>query len=191
MKVTPLDLRQAQLKTSIRGYDRAEVTASLADAAGAYEHALQDQEQLRHELARVEVILAEHRGQERHLHNTLLTAQRTADEVRERAHQDAARMVREAESRVDRLLRQAQAQLEDIQREIDGLRSKRHEVESSLEGLITTLGETLEFVREQDARHRDDNILLHRPRPSDTPTQLRPATAVVPDQPDAAIRGGD
>ena len=38
------------------------------------------------------------------------------------------------------------------------------DVETSIEANITTLRNTLEFVREQEARERDDKILFHRPR---------------------------
>ena len=51
-----------------------------------------------------------------------------------------------------------------MQREIDGLRLKRRDVENSLESTIATLRNSLEFVREQDQKERDDKILLHRPR---------------------------
>ena len=73
----------------------------------------------------------------------------------------------EAASRSELLLDQTQARMEDIQREIDGLKLKRKDVETTIEASIQTLRNTLEFVREQEARDRDDRILLHRPRPAE------------------------
>jgi cell division initiation protein len=181
MKVTPLDLRQQRFKTVIRGYDRAEVTTFLGEAADDFESALRDQERLRQEVARVEAILAEHRGQERSLRNTLLTAQKLADDIRENAQQEGARIVRDAEGRADLILQKAQGRLEDVQREIDGLRMKRREVETSLEALMATLNNTLEFVREQDARYRDEKILLHRPRIVEAPAAPKPASVTQDD----------
>jgi cell division initiation protein len=165
MKVTPLDLRQQQFKTALRGYDKAEVAAFLSEAADDYEVALREQDRLRQEISRVEAILGEHRGQERNLRNALLTAQKLSDDIKETAQHEAARIIREAEGRADLILQKGQARLEDVQREIDGLRMKRREVETSLESLMATLNNTLEFVREQDARYREEKILLHRPRP--------------------------
>lgn len=177
MKVTPLDLRQVRFKSSIRGFDRDEVMAFLSEAADDFEGALREHERLRQEVARVEGLLAEHRGQERNLRNTLLTVQKLADDIRENAQLESARLVRDAEDRSDLILQKAQARLEDVQREIDGLRMKRREVETNLEALISTLNNTLEFVREQDARYRDDKILLHRPKPAEVPAAPRPAAA--------------
>ncbi len=177
MKVTPLDLRQQRFKTVMRGYDRGEVQAFLLEAADDYENALRENDKLRQEVTKLDAVLGEHRGQERNLRNTLLTAQRLADEVKEHAQTEAALIVREAEGRAGLLLQKSQTRLEDMQREIDGLRMKRREVENDIEALIRTLGSTLEFIRDQDARAREDRILLHRPRVAEAaPAQaLRPA----------------
>jgi cell division initiation protein len=169
MKVTPLDLRQQRFKTVMRGYDRGEVSAFLLEAADDYETALRDNDRLRQELSKLEGSLSEHQSQERNLRNTLMTAQKLADEIKNQAQQEASIIVREAEGRADLLLQKAQARLEDVQREIDGLRMKRREAETSLESLVATLNNTLEFIREQDSRHREEKILLHRPKQADMP----------------------
>ena len=90
---------------------------------------------------------------------------------RRRAKRGASSATREGRSEL--LLEKTQARLEDIQREIDGLRLKRRDVETSIEATIQTLRNTLEFVREQEARERDDKILLHRPRIVESPVESR------------------
>ena len=90
MKVTPLDLRQQRFKTVMRGYDRGEVQAFLLEAADDYENALRDNDKLRQDVAKLDAVLGEHRGQERNLRNTLLTAQKLADEVKESARREAS-----------------------------------------------------------------------------------------------------
>ena len=175
MKVTPLDLRQPRFQTVMRGYDRGEVQAFLLEAADDYENALRENDKLHQEVAKLDAVLGEHRGQERNLRNTLLTAQKLADEIREHAQAEAALVVREAEGRADLLLQKAQARLEDIQREIDGLRMKRREAENDVEALIRTLGSTLEFIRDQDVRSREERVLLHRPRAAEAAPAARPA----------------
>lgn len=170
MKVTPLDLRQQRFQTVMRGYDRGEVTAFLTEVADDYENALRETERLRQEVTKLEAVLAEHRGQERNLRNTLLTAQKMADEIKDGATAEAERMLREAEGRADLIVQKSQARIEDVQREIEGMRSKRREVESGVEALITALQGTLAFIREQEARARDEKVLLlHRPKQADPP----------------------
>jgi cell division initiation protein len=164
MNVSPLDLRQQKFHARLRGYDRVEVTSFLAAVADDYEAALRETDKLRQELMRMEAMLSEYRLNESNLKSTLMTAQKIADDIKANAHEEARLIVQEAESRSDLLLEKTQARLEDVQREIDGLRLKRRDVETSIESTIQTLRNTLEYVREQEARERDEKILLHRPR---------------------------
>jgi len=177
MKVTPLDLRQQKFKTAMRGYDRAEVESFLGETAEDYEQALREADRLRDDLVRAQSSLDEHREGERNLRNTLLTAQRLADEIRTSAENEGKRVVREAEGRADLLQSKAQARLEEVQREIDGLRMKRRDVENSLESTITALRNALEFVREQDQKEREDKVLQHRPRNAEA--QNTPSVRII------------
>ncbi|MDO8678376.1 MAG: DivIVA domain-containing protein [Acidobacteriota bacterium] len=185
MKVTPLDLRQQRFKTVMRGYDRGEVQSFLLEVADDYENALRDNDKMRQDVAKLDAVLGEHRGQERNLRNTLLSAQKMADEIKDHATQEAGLIVREAEGRADLLLQKGQARLDDVQREIDALRMKRREVETSIEALVGTLNNTLEFIREQDARAREERILLHRPRPAEVPPVQAPRAVDVPPKADS------
>jgi cell division initiation protein len=178
MKVTPLDLRQQRFQTVMRGYNRGEVTAFLAEAAEDYETALRENERLRQELSKSEAVLDEHRAQERNLRNTLMSAQKLADEIKDNAQQEAGRMLRDAEGRSELLLLKSQARVDEVQREIDGLRLKRKDVETSLEGIISALHNTIEFVRDQDTKHKDEKILVHRPRIVEA-AATTPAHAIV------------
>ena len=158
---TPLDVRQARFSVSMRGYERAEVNAFLLEAADGYEQTARENERLRQEVARLEASLTQYRELEGALKGALMSAQKVSDDMKETASLDAARIVREAEGRSALILQQAQAQLEDIQREIDGLRLKRRESEVALESIIAALHNTLEYVREQD--QRETRIIPHRP----------------------------
>ena len=179
MKVSPLDLRQVKFRTTFRGFDQAEVLALIAEVTDDYEHALGEVDRLRQEVSKMEALLNQHREHERDLRDTLMTAQRVSDEIRANADAQARQIVREAEGRSDLLLQKTQARLEDVQREIDGMKMKRREVETTLESTIASLRNTLDFVREQEQREREDKILLHRPRPAEVQVPL-------PQQPDAA-----
>ena len=166
MNVSPLDLRQQRFSNSMRGFDKVEVTSFLMAVADDYEQALRESDRLKQEVTRLEAAVTEHRSQEKSLQSTLLTAQRLADDIRANAEEEARRIVREAQGRSELLLEKTQSRLEDVQREIDGLKLKRRDVETSIESTIQVLRNTLEYVREQEARDRDDKekILIHRPR---------------------------
>jgi cell division initiation protein len=168
MKVSPLDLRQLRFRTTFRGFDKAEVLALIAEVTDDYENALSELDRMRQEVSKMEALLNQHREHERDLRDTLITAQRVSDDIRNNADAQARNILREAEGRSDLLLQKTQARLEDVQREIDGMKMKRREVETTLESTIASLRNTLEFVREQEQREREDKILLHRPRGTET-----------------------
>ena len=177
MNVSPLDLRQQRFRNALRGYDKIEVTSFLMAVADDYEQALRDADRLRTDLTRMEAVLNEHREHERGLQSALMAAQKLADDITSRAEDEARRLVRDAQERSDLILHKSQARLEDVQREIDGLKLKRRDVETSNEATIQTLRNTLEFVREQEARDREEKILLHRPRLAETPAAPAPLNA--------------
>jgi len=159
MKVSPLDLRQQRFRSAFRGFDKVEVTAFMAAVADDYEQALRDTDKIRQDMQRMEAIINEHRESERTLKTTLITAQKLADEIKAHAEHEAQRIMREAEGRTELLLDNAQARLDAVQREIDSLKLKRKDVETSIEATIQTLRHTLDFVHEQDTRERDDRVL--------------------------------
>ena len=75
-------------------------------------------------------------------------------------------------------MQRAQAKTEDIEREIDGLRIKRREAETNVEATISALHNTLDFIREQDRRERDDRIVHHRPKIAPMPQPSNGVTRV-------------
>jgi cell division initiation protein len=187
MNVSPLDLRQQIFRTALRGFDKVEVTTFLAAVADDYEQALRETDRLRQEMSGLEKTVQEHREHERSLRATLLTAQRLSDEIKANAENEAKRIVADAEARAGVLLDKTQARLEDVLRDIDGLKLKRREVETSIEATIQTLRNTLDYVREQEAREREEKILLHRPRHADQPSDDRDGSDATP----RSVTGGN
>ena len=162
MNVSPLDLRQQRFRSAFWGFDKVEVTAFLAAVADDYEQALRETDRLRQDVSRLEVLIGEHREHEKNLKATLLTAQKLADDIKANAQDEAHRIIGAAETRSELLLAKTQARLEDVQREIDGMKLKRRDVETTIESTIQTLRNTLEYIREQEGRERDEKILIHR-----------------------------
>ena len=62
-----------------------------------------------------------------------------------------------------------------MQREVDSIRLKRKDAESTLESTISTLKNSLDFIRSQDVKEREEKLALNRPRPVEAPA---PAAAV-------------
>ena len=168
MSVTPIDMRQREFGTAMRGFDRGEVTAFLIEAAGEYELALRENDRLRQELIRLETSLHQFRELESSLKTTLMTAQKVADDMRENAVKESQRIVHEAEGQAEALALATQGKIDAAQRDVDGLWLKRREAEAGVEATISVLQSTLEFMRERERRGRETNVLPHRPHVAQT-----------------------
>jgi cell division initiation protein len=172
MNVSPLDLRQQRFRRAFRGFDRVEVTSLLLAVADDYENALHETDRLRQELTHLQSVVNEHRDHQNTLMATLVNAQKLADDIKGQAQDEAQRMLSEAQGRADLLLERTQARLGDVQREIDGLRLKRRDVETTIEATIGMLRNTLEAVREQDVRAHEEKVLLLRRRSNEMQEDL-------------------
>jgi cell division initiation protein len=159
--VSPLDLRQTTFPTAWRGYDQARVRAFLLEASESFDVVARENERLRQEIARLDGMIRQHRELEATLNSTLIQAQKVSDDMRNHSQLEADRIVREAKGRAELLIAAAQNRLDDVQRELDGLKMKRREVEIGIESIIGVLNHTLEFVREQP---RDARMVPHQPR---------------------------
>ena len=177
MRISPMDMRQQRFRSAFRGYDRTEVVAFLTEAADDYEHAMREIDRLRGDLTRMEGLLVEHRQRESTLRDTLLTAQRVSEDMKEAAQNEAKLIVREAQGRADLLLQKAQVRLEELDRDINELKLRRRDTEGSLESAIQALYRALEFIRDQDDTRTDEKVLLHRPRTAELPQAARPNDA--------------
>lgn len=177
MRITPMDMRQQRFRTAMRGYDRTEVVAFLTEAADDYEQAMREIDRLRADLQRMEALLSEHRQREASLRDTLLTAQRLSDDLKETAQNEAKLIVREAQGRADLLLQKAQVRLEELDHDVNELKLRRRDAEGALEASIQALYRALEFIRDQDHARGDEKLLLHRPRQADAGPAPAPRAA--------------
>jgi cell division initiation protein len=180
MRISPMDMRQQRFKSAMRGYDRTEVVAFLTEAADDYEHAMREIDRLRSDLMRMEALLSDHRQRENNLRDTLMTAQRLSEELKDSAQTEAKLIVREAQGRADMLLQKAQMRLEELDHDVNELKLRRRDAEGSVEATIQALYRALEFMRDQDQARTDDKLLLHRPRQADQ-APAPPKAAPAPD----------
>ena len=147
MTATPLDLRTQQFKTSIRGFDRRDVSEFVASLATRYDEVLREADRLRDDLGRSQALVEEHREQERNLRATLMTAQKLADEIRLTAEQESQRIIGEAQARAAALVQGTAPSLEVLEREVAALRARREQTTADMASAVAALRATLEEVK--------------------------------------------
>ena len=110
MEVTPHDLRNAELREAFRGYRPDEVEELLERAAVTLERMHERNRQLQERMATLEAEGSSSKEMESVLRQTLLLAQRTADETVTAAHDRARHLVESAEDRALTLTSEAEEQ---------------------------------------------------------------------------------
>jgi cell division initiation protein len=110
MDVTPHDLRNAELREAFRGYRPEEVEELLERAAVTLERMHERNRQLQEKVSVLESEGSTAKEMESVLRQTLLLAQRTADETVTAAHERARHLIEESEDRALTLTSEAEDQ---------------------------------------------------------------------------------
>jgi cell division initiation protein len=155
MKISPMDIQRQVFSTRLRGFDQDEVRAFLAVVAEEVAALQRDKDTVEQQLRHLEQIVGEHRERETILKNTLLTAQKASEDIRESARKEAETIVKQAELQGDRLLELAQARAHEVERGILELRAHRSAVRTDVRALITRLAHLLDLQEEAEL---EDNL---------------------------------
>ena len=153
MSLTPVEIRHVRLGRRPFGYERGTTDRLLADVAASFEDVWRERADLRDEIERLESELHRQREVEEALRNTLLSAERLADELRARAHREADLIVEEARAKAREITGGAEAEREGIRNEIRRLRSVETQVRADYRAFLAAALDRLEGETE-DPRGR-------------------------------------
>ncbi|MDI6739847.1 MAG: DivIVA domain-containing protein [Candidatus Edwardsbacteria bacterium] len=164
MKLTPLDIRrQTFKKKGMGGYDPAEVHAFLETMAGEFEELSRENTSLVERMNGLEGKIDDYRRMEKTLQDTLLSAQKTSDELRKNAEQRGDLLVKEAQLKADQIISEARARLMDLQRQIADLKNLRSSYLAKFRSLLESHMEILQY-QEMDSGVRIQTNIFSLPR---------------------------
>ncbi len=161
MKISPMDIQRQTFAKQLRGFDPDEVRAFLSVVAEEMAALQRDKDEIEQQLRQLEQIVSEHRERETILKNTLLTAQKAAEDIRENARKEAELVVKEAELQADRLLELAQGRAHDLEHGIMELRAQRAALRTDVRAFITRLTQVLDLQEEAEL---EDNLRVLKRR---------------------------
>jgi cell division initiation protein len=155
LKLSPSDVQRQTFGRKLRGVDPDEVRAFLSAVAEEMAGLQREKDEIEQQLRHLEQIVGEHREREAILKNTLLTAQKAAEDIRENARREADTVIKQAELQGDRLLELAQARAHEVERGILDLRAHRSGIRTDVRALITRLTHVLDLQEEAEL---EDNL---------------------------------
>ncbi len=148
MKLTPLDLQHQTFRKTVRGFDPKQVAAFLELVRGEWEDLLRDNQKIKDELEELNRKLLEYKDKERTLQDTLLTAQRLVEEMKQNTQKESEIILSQAELQADKILHQAHERLTQVIDEINDLKKDRAEFEGKLRGILESHLRLLELQKE-------------------------------------------
>ena len=134
--LTPLEIHNTEFKRVFRGYSEEEVDDFLQRLVKDYEKLYQDNIELRETIERLNNKLEHYQHIERTLHNTLVIAQETAEEVKLNAKKQTELITREAEIRSQKMLEEANVKTRKLAAEYEEMQKQMQIYRGRMRSLI-------------------------------------------------------
>jgi cell division initiation protein len=155
MKISPMDIQRQSFAATWRGFDKQEVRTYLHLVAEELAAHQRERDLLHQQAQSLQAVVDEAREREAILKNTLLTAQRASEEIKENARRSADSTIKEAELQADRLLELAQSRAHEVERGILDLRGHRTTLRTDIRAFVTRLTHLLDLQEEAEL---EDNL---------------------------------
>ncbi len=146
MKFTPLDIQRREFEKAFRGLNEGEVRAFLHEVAGEWEELQVENGKLRTEILDLREQVKGYMDQDRIFRETLLTAQRTREEILDTVNREKALILKEADFKADELIREAHNHVGELETQVRSLKLERVRL---LQDLDTFLARARRFLQEE------------------------------------------
>lgn len=147
--LTPLEIHQKEFKKGAWGYKPEEVDDFLRQVGQSFEAIYKENLLLKEQISRGEENLLRYRRLEDTLNNTLVLAQKTADEVRTAAERESELLLKEARLQAEQILASAREQRQMIEKNYECLRSQERQFRVQFRAMLLS---QLEAVKGEESR---------------------------------------
>ena len=147
MRVTPIDIIKKEFRSSRNGLERQDVESFLKDVGSTLEELLNENQRLRELVALRDEEIAELRGEETSIKDTLLLARRLTEDLERRARREADLIIGEARLEAQKIIMATADERRDLQREIVELQSQKVRMIAEIEAVLSAHGQMLQGYR--------------------------------------------
>ncbi len=107
MRITPIDIQNKEFEKTFRGYKQVEVDEFLEQVAKDFEQVIKEKMALEEKVQMVEEKLTQYQRLETTLHNSIIVAQETAEDIKRNASKEAELIRREADKEAQRTIEES------------------------------------------------------------------------------------
>jgi cell division initiation protein len=151
IKITPVDLLQHEFSRRLRGLDPEEVQNFLKDIAEEIEELVRENTVQAEKLRQQAEEIGQFQEKEAALRNTLITAQKISEQIKESAEREAHLITREAEIRAKKILEEVQGRLSQVEADITELKRQRSNLRAKIRSALQAHQELLAYTLEEEA----------------------------------------
>ncbi|WP_177503135.1 DivIVA domain-containing protein [Anaerosinus sp.] len=145
--LTPLDIHNKEFKRSFRGYNEDEIDEFLDRVVKDYEQLYRENVDLKDSIDKLKTKVEHFQHLENTLHNTLVVAQETAEEVKLNAKKEAELIIKEAKATGQRLLDEANLKVKEKMTEYEEINQRSQLYRTRMRTLVLT---QLELLKDSD-----------------------------------------
>jgi len=138
MALTPMDIHNKEFDRSFRGYNEDQVDQFLDKIVEDFERIYKENLELKDKVGALSDQLAQFKTMEHVLKETLVTAQKTAEDVTSTAQKKSELIIREAEDQARRIIEKANEGVVDIQKEYEEVKKQVKLFKSRFRSLLET-----------------------------------------------------
>lgn len=138
MKLVPLDIKQKEFSTSLRGYSKVEVLDFKEDVASVLEELISENKKLKSKILSLEDELKVYKDIEATLKQTMISAQQIKDDMHRNSKKEYDLTIAEAELEANRIITKSREQVINYQAEIEELKRQKSIFQKELENLLNT-----------------------------------------------------
>ena len=149
--LTPLEIQKQTFSRALKGYHPDEVRAYLHLVAEEIERLVRENDRYSRETAGLREDLEDHSNRERILKDTLLSAQKVAEDLTGNARKEAELIVKDAEMLADRVIAQAMQRVGELERTINELKIERRALRNRVQGTLDIVQQMVVLDAEQEA----------------------------------------
>ena len=172
--LTPMDIHNKDFKRSFRGYNEDEIDDFLDKVVNDYEKLFRENDRLKEELARAKKDNEQYQQLEQNLKDTLLVAQKTAEEVtsnarknaeetRENTAKECANKLQEAEMKAEKIIEDAKKKAQVIVAEYDRLVREKNtflrKIKVTLESELAVIDETMKQIPDPEKEDQEKKTM--------------------------------
>lgn len=138
------DIEEKRFRKRWMGFDPSDVESFLRDLGDELDRLRNENENLKKDLQNLDSALKEHREREKTIRAVLVTAQKSAEQIKTNAEREARLVVSEAEIQAEGILKEANNRLIRMEQEISEMRRNRVQFGARMRSLLDSFSQMLD-----------------------------------------------